>query len=155
MNCCHELCPLHTQRFRPGKVTSKIIKTNKVQGLHSPQWPLDSPRDPGNYLQHQISISFQFPPPDYSTKSASASNFYHQATAPNQLPVSTTRQQHKISFQFLPPGSSTKPATSFYHQATAPHQPASSKAFSQSAVNSTSLPHPHDGSQVCHCLDIL
>ena len=34
--------------------------------------------------QHQISISFQLPPPDSSIKSASASSFHHQAAAPNQ-----------------------------------------------------------------------
>ena len=70
------------------------------------------------------------------------SSFYHQVAAPNQLPVSTT-------------SSSTKSAYSFYHQAAPPHQSASSKALSQSAVTSTSLPHPHHGSQVCCCLDIL
>ena len=43
--------------------------------------------------QHQI--SFQFLPPSSSTKSASS--FHHQTAAPNQLPVSTTRQQHHIS----------------------------------------------------------
>ena len=105
-----------------------------------------------------------------STKSASASIFHHQAAAPNQhqLPVSTTRQQHQISISFHHqaasqnqhqlPASTTRQqhqaSISFYHQTAAPHQPASSKAFNQSAVNSTSLPHPHHGSQVC-CLDIL
>ena len=61
-----------------------------------------------------------------------------------------------ISFQLPPPGSSTKSASasSLHHQAAAPHQPASSKASSQSAVNSTTLPHPHHGSQVFCCLDI-
>ena len=129
-----------------------------------------NPAAPGQFLPPEIS-STQLPSDPQaticSTKSASPSSFYHQAAAPNQLPVSTTkqqhisfqfpttRQQHQTSFQFLPPGSSTKPASSFYHQAAAPHQPASSKAFSQSAVNSTSLPHPHHGSQVCCCLDIL
>ena len=45
----------------------------------------------------KIGISFQFPPPGNSTKSASASSLHHKAAAPNQLPVSTTRQQHHIS----------------------------------------------------------
>ena len=130
-----------------------------------------------------ISISFQLPPPGssnkiskiselahpsspwttpeiqattISSKSASASSFHHQAAVPNQhqLPVSATRQQHQISisfhhqtaapisFQFPPPGSSTTSASP-------------SKATSQPAVNSTSLPHPHHGRQVCCCLDIL
>ena len=62
-----------------------------------------------------------------------------------------------ISFQLPPPGSSTKSASasSLHHQAAAPHQPAYSKASSQPAVNSTTLPHPHHGSQVCCHLDIL
>ena len=82
------------------------------------------PRDPGNYQQHQISISFQFQPPGSSTKSASASSSHHQTAAPNQLPVFTTRQQHQISISFHlpPPDSSTKPASSFLHQAAALHQ---------------------------------
>ena len=63
--------------------------------------------------QHQI--SFQFPPPGSSTKSASASSFFHQAATANQLAVSTTSQQHQISLEFLPPVSSTKSASSFYH----------------------------------------
>ena len=42
------------------------------------QWSTASPRDPDNYQQHQTS-------------------FHHQAAAPNQLPVSTNRQQHHIS----------------------------------------------------------
>ena len=104
-----------------------------------------------------------------STKSASeVSSFYHQAAAPNQLPVSTTRQQHQISFQFPPPGSSTKSASSSttrqQHQISFQFPPPGSSTTSaslqqgigsQSAVNSTSLPHPHHGSQVCCCLDIL
>ena len=120
---------------------------------HNPVAPRQTPRDPGicssdlqpalgiqatisstksaatTRQQNQISISFQLPPPGSSTKSASASSF-------------TTRQQHQISI-------------TFHHQAAAPHQPASSKASSQPAINSTTLPHPHHGSQVCCCLDIL
>ena len=71
-------------------------------------------------------------------------HFKHLDIGKNQLQTSTTRQQHQISisFQFPPPGSST-------------HQPASSKTTSQPAVNSTTLPHPHHGSQVCCCIDIL
>ena len=134
----------------PGKGNSKISKNQQNQQIartaHSPAAPGQPPRDPGNYQQHQISIRFQLPPPHSSTKSASA-------------PVSTTRQQHQININFLfpPPDSSTKSASasSFHHQAAVPHQPASSKASSQSAVNSTTLPHPHHGSQVCCCLDIL
>ena len=92
------------------------------QQINTPQQPLESSRDPGNYWQHkisfqfpppgsstksapvfttrqqhQISISFQLLPPDCSAKSASASSFYHQATTQNQLPVSANRQQHHIS----------------------------------------------------------
>ena len=86
----------------------QISKTSEVQGLHTPQQPLDI------LLEIHTTIC--------STKSASASSCHHQAAAPNQLPVSTTRQQHQISFQFLPPGSSTKSASSFYQQAAAPNQ---------------------------------
>ena len=42
-----------------------------------PQLPVSTTRQ-----QHQISISFQLPPPDSSTKSASS--FLHQAAAPYQ-----------------------------------------------------------------------
>ena len=59
-----------------------------------------------------------------------------------------TLGKSSISFQLPPPGSSTKLASAS-SQAAAPHQPASSKASSQSAVKSTTLPHPHHGSQVC------
>ena len=69
------------------------------QQISTPQQPLDSPKDPGNHHQQQISFSFQFPPPGSSTKSASASSFHLQAAALNQhqLPTSTTWQQHHIS----------------------------------------------------------
>ena len=82
-------------------------------------------------------------------------NLKNQHQLATHQPVSSTKIS--ISFQLPPPGSSTKSASasSFHHQAAAPHQPASSKATSQPAVNSTSLPHPHHGSQVCCCLDIL
>ena len=122
-------------------------KISKISESAHPSGPWTAPRDPDSHYQQQISLSFQFPPPGSSTKSASASSLHHQAAAPNQ---------HQLP-NFPPPGSSTKSAStsSFYHQATAPHQPAPSKATSQPAVNSTSLPHPHHGSQVCCCLDIL
>ena len=135
---CRESYPLCIWRFTQGRWPAKSANKH-------------TPVAPGQPPEIQATIC--------STKSASASSFHHQAAAPNQhqLPVSTTRQQHQItiSFQSPPPGSSTKSASSFYHQAAAPHQPASSKASSQSAVNSTTLPHPHHGSQVCCCLDIL
>ena len=127
-------------RDSPRKVTSKISKSGH-------------PSSPWTALEIQETIS--------NTKSASASSFHHQAAALNQpqLPASTTRQHHQISISFQPPqpGSSTNSASasSLHHQAAAPHQPASSKASSQSAVNSTTLPHPHHGSQVYCCLDIL
>ena len=99
------------------------------QWISTPSSPWTAPRDPDNYLKLQINISFQFPPPGSSTKSAtstkSTSNFHHQTAAPyqHQHPASTTRQQHKISisFQLPPPGRSTKPALaySFHHQAAA------------------------------------
>ena len=59
---------------------------------HQHQLPVSTSRQ-----QDQISISFQLPPPGSSTKSASASSFHHHTAAPNQLPVTTTRQQHHIS----------------------------------------------------------
>ena len=52
-------------------------------------------------------------------------------------------------------GKKSASASSSHHQAAAPHQPTSSKTTSQPAVNSTTLPHPYHGSQVCCCLDIL
>ena len=157
MNCIHSTSRDFTQGRQPAK-SVKISKTSELQGLHTPQWPLDS------LLEIQASV-----PVIYSQPQRSRHLFpviYSQpqrsrqlSAALNQLPVSTTRQQHQISisFQPLPPGSSTKsaPASSFHHQAAAPHQSASSKASSQSAVNSTTLPHPHHGSHVCCCLDIL
>ena len=118
--------------------------SNKIRKSVHPSGPWTTPRHPGNHHQQQISLSFhhqsaapnqhQLPPPGSSTKSASASSLHHKATAANQ---------HEL------------PASSFHHQTAAPHQPASSKASNQSAVNSTTLPHPHHGSQVCCCLDIL
>ena len=104
IDCLPQIISTPYPENHPGKVTSKI---SKKQWISTPQWPPASPRDPGNYLQHQISISFQFLSPGSSTKSASS--FYHQVAAPNQLPVSTTRQQHQISFQF-------------HHQAAASNQ---------------------------------
>ena len=166
---CHKSYPLCIWRSHPGKVISENQQNQQTaRTAHTPAAPGQPPRDPGTCssdlqpapeIQATISISFQFPPPSSSTKSAFS--FYHQAAASNQhqLPASTTRQQHKISisFQLPPPGRSTKPAlaSSFHHQAAAPHQSASSKASSQPAVDSTSLPHPHHDSQVCCCLDIL
>ena len=111
IHVCHESHPLHTQRFHPGKATSKIRKKSANQ--HTPVAPGQSKRSrqlsaapiqltvSTTRQQHQISyqflppgsstkISYQFLPPGRSTKSASS--FYHQAAAPNQLPVSTTRQ---------------------------------------------------------------
>ena len=117
-------------------------KTSKLQGLHTPQGSLDS------LLEIQIPIPSDLQPaPEIqaticSTKSASTSSFYHQAAAPNQLPVSSTRQQNQISFPFLPPGSSTKSVSNFYHQVAAPHQPASSKVISQPALTSISPATP-------------
>ena len=110
--------------------------------------------------QPKISISFQLP-----LSGSSSKNQQNQQISKPQWPLDNPRhpgnhhQQHQISisFQSPPPGSSTKSASasSSHHQAAAPHQPASSKASSQPAVNSTTMPHPHHGSQVCCCLDIL
>ena len=80
---------------------SAASKISKISKSAHPSGPWTAPRDPGNH-----SISFQFPPPGSSTKSAfqlpppgSSTKFHHQAAAPNQhqLPASTTRQQHHIS----------------------------------------------------------
>ena len=116
------------------------------QQISTPQQSLDRPRDPGNYQQHQnqlpvstarqqhqISISFQLPPPDSSIKSASAS---------------TTRQQYKIniSFQLLQPCSSTKSASasSFHHQAATPnqHQLPASTTRQQHYISQPPAKHP-------------
>ena len=147
-----QLCPLGS--------SNTISENQQNQQISTPSGPGQPPRYP------DICSSDLEPAPEIqatvcSTKSVSAFSFHHQAAAPNQhqLPVSTTRQQYQtsISFQLPPPDSSTKSASasSSHHQAAAPHQPAFSKASSQPAVNSTSLPHPHHGSQVCCCLDIL
>ena len=104
-----------------------------------------------------------------SKTSKSASSFHHQAAAPNQLPVSTTRQQHQISFQFLPPDSSTKSASastirqqhqisfqlpppgsstksasasSFHHQAAAPNQLPVSATRQQHHISQPPARHP-------------
>ena len=118
---CRNSYPLHIRRSHPGKA---ISKTSKLQGLHTSQRPLDSP------LEIQASVPVIYSQPQRSRQLSATPNHH-------QLPVSTTRQQHKISISFQPL-----------------HQPASSKASSQPAVNSTSLVHPHHGIQVC-CLDIL
>ena len=131
----------------------KSAKPVNCKDCTHPSGPWTAPKDPGNYQQNQISISFQFPPPGNSTTPNYQQNqisisfqFPPPGSSTKPASASTTRQQHKIgiSFQFPPPGSSTKPvsASSFHHQAAAPCQPASSKASSQSAVNSTML-HTH------------
>ena len=93
-------CPLRTKRITQGRLRpANWQKLAKISKSAHPSGPWTTPRHPGNQHQHQISISFQLPPPDSSTKLASASSFHHQASALNQhqLPVSTTRQQHHIS----------------------------------------------------------
>ena len=126
----HELHPLHIQRLTQEGIQQNQQKSAKISESAHPVAPWQPPRDPG------ICSSDLQPAPEiqaiiYSTKIS-------------------------LSLQFPPPDSSTKSASasSFHHQAAAPHQPASSKASSQPAVNSTTLPHQHHGSQVC-CLDIL
>ena len=141
--CCHESCPLHTQRITQGRL--QPANQQKSANQHTPAAPGQPPRDPGTHWSMFPVIHSQ--PQRSRQLSASVSSSHHQTAAPNQhqLPVSTTRQQHQTSyqhqtsFQFPPPGSSTKPAlaSSSHHQAAAPHEPASSKASSQSAVNST------------------
>ena len=108
--------------------------------LDSPetQATISNPRFPGTNTLQELSHSFKLTLDIYTL------NIW-------------TFEKISLSYQFPPPDSNTKPASasSFHHQAAAPHQPTSSKITSQSAVNSTTLPHPHHGSQVCCCLNIL
>ena len=139
--CC-KLYPLCIRRFTQGRWPAKSVEISKISESVHASSPWTIPRHPGNHHQQWISLSFQLPPP--------VRGMPQTMVSPSSTKIST-------NFQFPPPGSSTKPAlaSSFHHQAAASHQPASSKASSQPAVNSTTLPYPHHGSQVCCCLDIL
>ena len=138
------ICSSDPQRAPEIQATISSTKSASASSFHHQAAAHNQHQLPASTTRQQHQISYQLQPPGSNTKSASAFSSHHQAAAPNQ-------------HQLPPPGSSTKPASasSFYHQAAALHQPASSKASSQPAVNSTSLPHPHHGSQVCCCLDIL
>ena len=124
----------------PREGNQQISKTSELQGLHTPQQPLDSPLEIQRPVPSDLQPAPEIQPTICSTKSALASSFHHQTAAPNQhqLPPPGRSTKISISFQFPPQGSSTKSASAFslHHQAAAPHHPASSKASNQSAVNS-------------------
>ena len=127
------------------------------QRISTPQWPLDN-----SHTTRQLSATL-----DFQGSTVQELSHWLKLTLDiytldiNIFDIGYLHCKHldigKNQHQLPPPGSSTNSASasSLHHQAAAPHQPASRKTSSQPAVNSTTLPHPHHGSQVCCCLDIL
>ena len=143
----------------PREGNQQISKTSELQGLHTPQQPLDSPLEIQRPVPSDLQPAPEIQPTICSTKSALASSFHHQTAA-----------QISISFHHQAEAPKSASASSFHHKAAAPnqHQLSVSTTRQQHHITQpparhptnqlltlTSLPHPHHGSQVCCCLDIL